>query len=298
MSKLINRLRGARGSTRSISLLTFAGLGAILMVASCGDLKPRAVTGITTQVDQPERTSGAGSSQTGAQQDGISAAEVANVTVGAQPDGTYVAGVAVVGVAAQRAINFSGAGDFVRMDKSSSATASVSTSVAADTVFTVNTDNFAVGSQVDGYLSLGTIAITEISSNDLYQCGTNNDELCDTVTVYVYSTTVQTNDDPPVDLDIEGFVNVDDAYGVPLEFIGLAGSSTVLLGEANKKQLIQYTLGSGQYAFEIAPPLAPNPVEGGDPIPLVNSVTAYMANAGAGVYKVSLVIMYELSKSS
>ncbi len=134
--------------------------------------------------------------------------------------------------------------------------------------------------------NLGTISIIDLFDNNLKICGSDGDQKCTKAFIRSYTTGTP----------IPGIYNSDINYGAPL-YGGLPNSSPgvatglplIGLNTANAAVFQIITIPTTQYV------LGMTDFGGSSAIPLIYNFVADFTQAGAGVYKTTLVIEYGIS---
>ncbi len=153
----------------------------------------------------------------------------------------------------------------------SSGSTTVTYTNAASTHFAINTSSFAPGTFTGDVLSLGTVALTSLSDNNLKVCGSGSTK-CTQAIIRVYTTG-----------SVAGFVNTVDLYGAPVFAGSLNPNLEVGLQAAGSVQVQTFTIPASRNTLRLSDFASPN-----------YSVTSDFSNAGAGSYSMNFVVEYAL----
>lgn len=127
---------------------------------------------------------------------------------------------------------------------------------------------------VDGEtLDLGSVTLDQLKVNDLDQCGVGNDEKCTSAVIRVYTTEVTGF------IGIDGFVNTDQSYGVP-----------VLAGEGTATESVGLTDTNAAFVDTYTIPANDRKLTTGDFNGVTYELEVDFTNGGAGSYEMNLVI--------
>lgn len=140
------------------------------------------------------------------------------------------------------------------------------------TTFTINVNAFTPGTMTFNTLSLGSVALSGLSDNNLKVCGTNANLKCTSAVIRVYTTG-----------SMAGFVNTADAYSAPVFTGSLNPSTPVGLLAAGSVQVQTLSLPPNKHTVSISD--FPTPTY---------TVSADFSNAGAGSYAMTYVVEYVL----
>jgi hypothetical protein len=192
-----------------------------------------------------------------------------------QEDGVVVHGRAIVTVSTEQETTLAKAMGLI-FPKAYAANGSVIVNYtnSASTTFTLNNSAFTPGAFTGTTLSLGNIAISALSDNNLKVCGTGSNTKCTGAVIRVYTTG-----------SIAGFVNTADAYGVPV-YAGTMSPTTpvgLLAGGSVQVQGLN-SISSSKHTVTLADFPSPS-----------YAVTSDFSNAGAGSYSMTYVVEYVLT---
>lgn len=144
---------------------------------------------------------------------------------------------------------------------------------APSSTVTFNTANLVVPTVTSSVLSLGNIALTQLSDNNLGICGTNGRTKCTSAVIRMYTTGVAG----------AGIYNTADEYGAPLNAGQTSPYATVGLSSTSAAILQTFVIPKSMHVLTASSFTNP-----------VYAVQADFSNAGAGSYSTNLVIEYVL----
>ena len=146
----------------------------------------------------------------------------------------------------------------------------VSYVVAPNASISVDTSGIAPTLSGDSNtLNVGSVVVTNARANKLKVCGPGGDQDCNSAIIRIY--TVELVSDPGID----GFVNTDDGYGVPV----VADNLSVGLNAINAALVNEYIIANGD-----------RKITEDDFTDLSYNIDVDFSNAGAGNYEMTLVI--------
>jgi len=141
--------------------------------------------------------------------------------------------------------------------------------------FKIDASALVAGAMTGNTLSLGKVAVSDLSDNALNICGTNGKTKCTKAIIRLYTTGT-----------IAGFVNTSDStsYGVPVFASGLNPTTALTLGSPGVTTQ-QVTIANNTHVLKLADFTSPS-----------YDITSDFSNAGAGQYSMTLVVEYALSQ--
>ena len=142
--------------------------------------------------------------------------------------------------------------------------------------FALDSGTLVVGTETEDNLDLGSATVNKILVNKLVQCGVALDERCTSSRLIVYTTEIVGH------TGVEGFVNTDESYGVPIIITATTGGATGAAGLTDVNAFVAETVDLST--------ISKRRLTSSDFINGPYLINVDFSNAGNGNYEMDLVV--------